>query len=118
MNQAVIARASALFASLSNPTRLRITELLCEQPLSVNEICKRLDLGQSATSQNLAVLVKSGLLAVEPQGNLRVYGVRGPRIGRILTMIDEFCAIHALYGDPEAEREVQLVEQSEAVDAE
>ena len=101
MNEPVRVRAASLFASLANPTRLRIVELLIVEPLSVNEICKRLGLGQSATSQNLAVLVRSGLLACEPHGNLRVYKVRGPRIGRIITMIEEFCAIHSLYGDPE-----------------
>lgn len=101
MNEPVRIRAASLFSSLANPTRLRIVELLMAEPLSVNEICKRLQIGQSATSQNLAVLVRSGILACEPHGNLRVYKVRGPRIGRILTMIEEFCAIHSLYGDPE-----------------
>jgi DNA-binding transcriptional ArsR family regulator len=101
MNEPVRIRAASLFASLANPTRLRIVELLIAEPLSVNEICKRLNIGQSATSQNLAVLVRSGLLECEPHGNMRVYKVRGPRIGNIITMIEEFCTIHSLYGEPE-----------------
>jgi DNA-binding transcriptional ArsR family regulator len=101
MNERTRERASQLFAALSNPARLRITELLCHSALSVNEICTALSLGQSATSQNLAALTRTGVLLVEQRGNQRIYRVRGPRITRILGLIEEFCAIHELYGPVE-----------------
>lgn len=91
-------RAGQLFSALSNPARLRITELLCDTEMSVNEICAALSLGQSATSQNLAALTRSGVLVMEQRGARRIYRVRGPRIGRILALIEEFCTIHQLYG--------------------
>lgn len=94
-------RASQLFSALSNPSRLRIVELLCGAEMSVNEICSALSLGQSATSQNLAALTRAGVLVVEQKGVNRIYRVRGPRIGRILALIEEFCAVHALYGAPD-----------------
>ncbi len=96
-------RACHLFSALSNPARLRITELLCHSELSVNEICSALSLGQSATSQNLAALTRTGVLVVEQKGAQRIYRVRGPRIARILALIEEFCAIHQLYGAVEDE---------------
>lgn len=93
-------RASVLFGALSNPSRLRIVELLCahEKEMSVNEICAALSLGQSATSQNLATLTRAGVLVVEQRGASRLYRIRGPRIQRILVLIEEFCTIHDLPG--------------------
>lgn len=93
-------RASQLFFALSNPSRLRIVELLCRCEMSVNDICAALSLGQSATSQNLATLTRAGVLVVEHKGANRIYRVRGPRIERILKTIEEFCLAHELYGAP------------------
>src|SRR5690242_1310969 len=110
MNTATRERASQLFAALSNPSRLRIVELLCRDEitrgvegagggvantgLSVNEISATLSLGQSATSQHLATLTRAGILVVEPKGTSRIYRLRGPRIHRILALIEEFCQVH------------------------
>ncbi len=101
MNEHTRQRASQLFAALSNPSRLRIVELLCTTEMSVGEISSALSLGQSATSQHLASLTRAGVLVVEHRGASRIYRVRGPRIGRILALIEEFCQIHELYGFPD-----------------
>lgn len=106
MNEPIRNRASHLFRALANPARLRIVELLCNagsSGMSVNEICAALDLGQSATSQNLAMLAQTGVLVADAKGTSRCYRVRGPRIGRILLLIEEFCNVHSLYGDAEQE---------------
>jgi DNA-binding transcriptional ArsR family regulator len=121
LNTATRERASQLFAALSNPSRLRIVELLCRVEtaggregirevvgntgLSVNEISATLSLGQSATSQHLATLTRAGVLVVEPRGTSRIYRMRGPRIARILALIEEFCQVHELYGLPSEEEE-------------
>jgi DNA-binding transcriptional ArsR family regulator len=101
MDNPTIERASKLFAALGNPSRLRITELLCREEMSVGEICSALSLRQSATSQNLAELVHAGILSVEHRGTHRIYKVRGPRIGAILSLIEEYCEVHSLYGIPD-----------------
>jgi DNA-binding transcriptional ArsR family regulator len=101
MNDETRERAGQLFFALSNPSRLQITELLCDSQLSVNEICASLSLGQSATSQNLAILLRAGILVVERKGANHIYRVRGPRIARILALIEEFCRTHQLYGGAE-----------------
>jgi DNA-binding transcriptional ArsR family regulator len=105
MNERTRERASQLFSALSNPSRLRITELLCQAEMGVNEICSALSLGQSATSQNLAALTRAGVLVVEQKGANRIYRIRGPRIARILALIEEFCQVHELYGIPEETEE-------------
>lgn len=96
-------RAGQLFASLSHPARLRIVELLCQGERTVNEIAQELDLSQSGTSQHLAVLTRAGVLVVEPHGTARIYRIRGPRIPKILLLIEEFCHINNLYGAPPEE---------------
>jgi DNA-binding transcriptional ArsR family regulator len=109
MNELTRERASQLFSALSNPSRLRITELLCHAEMSVNEISSTLSLGQSATSQNLGVLTRVGVLVVEQKGPNRIYRVRGPRIERILGLIEEFCQVHELYGVPEDAEDIEAV---------
>ena len=106
MERPVRERASALFAALAHPTRLRIVEFLIASggEKTVGEIVAALGLQQSGTSQHLAVLTRAGVLVVEPRGASRLYRVRGPRIARILGLIEEFCTVHSLYGpepDPE-----------------
>ena len=107
MNERTRERASQLFFALSNPSRLRIAELLCHTEMSVTEICAALSLGQSATSQNLATLTRAGVLVVEHKGANRIYRVRGPRIARILALIEEFCMVHELYGLPDAAEQTE-----------
>lgn len=98
MHSATRQRAGRLFAALAHPARLRIVELLCQGEQTVNGIATELDLSQSGTSQHLSILTRAGVLVVEPHGAARIYRVRGPRIGRILALIEEFCEAHKLYG--------------------
>jgi DNA-binding transcriptional ArsR family regulator len=98
MDKHIRERASLLFAALGHNTRLRMVELLLTGERSVNEIAAALNLQQSTTSQHLAVLTRAGVLVVDPRGATRCYRVRGPRIGRILALIEEFCTVHSLYG--------------------
>lgn len=107
MNERTRERASQLFFALSNPSRLRIAELLCHTEMSVTDICAALSLGQSATSQNLATLTRAGVLVVEHKGANRIYRVRGPRITRILALIEEFCTVHELYGLPDVAEQTE-----------
>ncbi|MCW3097488.1 MAG: transcriptional regulator, ArsR family [Chthonomonadaceae bacterium] len=101
MQPAIRERAGLLFSALSNPTRLRIVELLCAEEKTVNEVAAELRLSQSGTSQHLANLTRAGVLSMEARGTSHLYKVRGPRIPRILELIEQFCEIHALYGAPE-----------------
>ena len=98
MNEQIRQRASALFAALAHPTRLRIVELLIQGEETVNGIAGALEITQSGASQHLAVLTRAGVLCVEQRGSSRFYRVRGPRIAYILSLIENFCTVHNLYG--------------------
>ena len=63
----------ATFAALSDPSRLRIVELLRRGPRSVNEISDRLEIAQPQVSKHLRTLREAGLVAVEPRAQQRVY---------------------------------------------
>jgi ArsR family transcriptional regulator len=103
MNDPTRQRSAALFSSLGNPIRIRIVELLGDDELSVNQISNALELPQSNTSQHLSALHRSGVLDVSPRGTSRMYRVRGPRIRRILCLIEQFCEVQGLMGKPVGE---------------
>jgi DNA-binding transcriptional ArsR family regulator len=83
-----------MFAALSNPARLYILERLAAGPASVKEIAEATGLKQSMTSQHLAVLLGAGVVVCTAEGNLRIYALRGPRIARILELVEEFYNVH------------------------
>lgn len=103
MDDATRERASELFAALSHPVRMRIVELLASGERTVGDIAQEMKIGQSGASQHLAILARAGVLASEARGTSRFYRVRGPRIAKILELIEEFCQVHRLYGTPEDE---------------
>lgn len=57
---------SADFSALSDPTRMRIVELLAGQDRCVCHLIDDLELGQSIISHHIGVLRRSGLVASYP----------------------------------------------------
>ena len=64
---------AAFFAALSDPTRLRLFKLLCQQSipdaLCVNALAALLGVTQSAVSQHLRILKSVGLVKGERRGH-------------------------------------------------
>jgi len=83
-----------MFGALASPGRLRIVERLANGPASVKDIAAAADLKQSMTSQHLATLLAAGVVVHERQGSARIYSLRGPRIARILRLVEEFYDAH------------------------
>ncbi len=98
MESSVRERAVVLFGALAHDTRLRIVELLVDGERTVNDVAATLGLQQTTASQHLRVLTNAGLLAVEQRRSSRYYRLRGPRVGRVMGLIEEFCQVHGLYG--------------------
>ncbi len=84
----------ALLHALAHPTRLRMVELLTEGERTVSEVADALVLLQPNVSQHLAILCRAGVIKVVPQGASRCYSLRGPRIARIMELVNEFRQIH------------------------
>lgn len=64
---------SQTFKALSDPTRIRILHLLCEQEMSVNQIADTLDLRQSTVSHQLRFLKNLRLVKYRRAGTTLFY---------------------------------------------
>lgn len=64
---------SQTFKALSDPTRIRILHLLCEQEMSVNQIAETLSLRQSTVSHQLRFLKNLRLVKYRRAGTTLFY---------------------------------------------
>lgn len=69
--------------ALSDPTRLRIIDLLLEGELYAQEIVGRLGVAQSAASRHLAQLERAGMLTVEARRGSKFYAVNHVRLDSV-----------------------------------
>ena len=61
--------------ALAEPSRLKIVELLREQPRSVNEIALLLEIRQPQASKHLHTLSQAGLVTMQPLAQQRIYAL-------------------------------------------
>lgn len=61
--------------AIGEETRVRIVELLLEQPLGVDEIAEKLGVSQYNVSKHLRILREAGLLNVQKHGRRRLYAL-------------------------------------------
>jgi DNA-binding transcriptional ArsR family regulator len=66
---------AAAFASLADPSRRRILDLLLERPRSVGELVDALGLSQPGVSRHLRVLREARLVSVRADAQRRIYEV-------------------------------------------
>ncbi|ELK47503.1 MULTISPECIES: metalloregulator ArsR/SmtB family transcription factor [unclassified Halobacillus] len=64
---------SQTFKALSDPTRIRILHLLCEQEMPVNQIAETLELRQSTVSHQLRFLKNLRLVKYRRSGTTLFY---------------------------------------------
>ncbi|MFL2846076.1 MAG: ArsR/SmtB family transcription factor [Candidatus Puniceispirillaceae bacterium] len=77
-------RMVCIYHALSHPVRLTICKRLLAGPLSVSQICERLELKQYAVSQQLAVLRKSDVVVTKRVSRNVIYYLRSEAVRRIL----------------------------------
>ena len=90
-----IEKLSEIFKALSDPTRLRLIQLLnsCEQgvcqggPLCVNALAHQLGVTQSAVSQHLRILRQTGLVRGARKGNFMHYTLDADGLVRYRTAL-------------------------------
>jgi DNA-binding transcriptional ArsR family regulator len=71
---------AGLFAILSEPSRLRILQLLQDGPASVGEVVAALEMKQANASKQLGILHQAGVVARERAGNSAIYSIRMPLV--------------------------------------
>lgn len=83
---------SQTFKALSDPTRIRILNLLCIAEHSVNELAEKLDLGQSTVSHQLRFLKQLRLVKFRRAGTTLYYSKDDDHIMNLLNQAIEHAA--------------------------
>jgi DNA-binding transcriptional ArsR family regulator len=83
----VLERVAPMLRVLGHPHRLRITELLVGQELTVGELAERLGIPHNACSQHLNLMRAYGLLAGRRDGKTVRYHVDNPGAVNIITCV-------------------------------
>src|SRR5258705_2782312 len=81
---------NATLTALAEPNRLRIVELLRDQPRPLGEIAKRLRLRQPQVSKHLRVLSDAGLVDVRPVAQQRIYELRAEPFNELDKWLETF----------------------------
>ncbi len=80
---------SKVFKVFSDPTRLRILEVLREKECNVSELVEKLNLKQSTVSQHLKMLKDCGAVDNWKDGRESIYRLRDKRVGEIMDLGEE-----------------------------
>jgi len=83
------------FATLAEPTRLRILDLLRERPRPVGELVSALDLSQPGVSKHLRVLRDARLVDVRRDAQRRIYQVRPQPLAELDAWLEPYRALFA-----------------------
>lgn len=78
------------FKALSDPTRLRLLNILNQYELNVNEIVSIVDMIQSGVSRHLKILLEAGLLVLRKDGSFIYYAAN--KAGDSLSLINLACS--------------------------
>ncbi len=76
----------AFFQGLSDPTRVRILELLAERSLTVTELVDRLSIAQGRVSSHLSCLRWCGYVEARAEGRYNRYRLVDERVREILRL--------------------------------
>ncbi len=86
MSDVSLEKMSNFFKIMSDKTRLSILMELLEGSLCVMHISERVDMSQSATSHQLAILRKANIVKVKRNGKTIVYSISDEHVRFMLDM--------------------------------
>lgn len=86
-----------LFKALSDPTRLKILDMVSCKPMCACDILDRVEIGQSTLSYHMKILIDNNLVTSKPKGTWIWYSVNTMKINEIKSFLkiissdNEFC---------------------------
>jgi DNA-binding transcriptional ArsR family regulator len=75
--------ADQLFATLANPVRRRLLELLADGPKTAGALAREFELSRPAVSEHLQVLQRAALVVAEQSGRERHYHLNAQPLAEI-----------------------------------
>ena len=76
-----------ILKALAHPTRLRIIEILQQEPICVKHIGGLMDVPQANLSQHLSILRNCGIVSCSRDGNRICYSIRDSRAAHIIAVL-------------------------------
>ncbi|GEN32395.1 DNA-binding transcriptional ArsR family regulator [Cerasibacillus quisquiliarum] len=89
LNDETIEAVTQTFKALSDTTRVRILNLICQREYSVNEIAETLGLGQSTISHQLRYLKNLRLVKARREGTTMYYSIDDYHVINVLHQVIE-----------------------------
>lgn len=90
MRNMAIESGMVILRAMGNVRRLQILYALWKQEKSVGELEEIVGLSQSALSQHLAVLRRSGVVKTRRQAQTIYYSIKNPITNNVLSILDKF----------------------------
>jgi len=84
-----------LFSTLSEPSRLRILQILQHSPASVGEIVEQTAFKQANVSKQLGILQSAGVISRRQDGNRAIYSIEMPLVFELCELVCRGVAQHA-----------------------
>jgi DNA-binding transcriptional ArsR family regulator len=85
-----------ILKALAHPTRLRIIEILQQEPICVKHIGDLMDVPQANLSQHLTILRNGGIVSCAREGNRSCYSIRDSRATHILAILKSHAFDHSV----------------------
>ncbi|GGG27784.1 transcriptional regulator [Lysinibacillus alkalisoli] len=89
LDEEVLFSITQIFKALSDPTRVKILNLVCSREYAVNEIAETLHLGQSTVSHQLRFLKNLRLVKARREGTTIYYSSDDEHVKTLLTQAIE-----------------------------
>jgi DNA-binding transcriptional ArsR family regulator len=87
MDDLVLEQIAKYFRSLGEPLRLKILQIVREEPTNVGQITKALGCSQANASKHLGILTEAGLLEREQRGTSVYYRFADPRVYQLCDLV-------------------------------
>jgi DNA-binding transcriptional ArsR family regulator len=104
LSDSQIEEAARLFATLSEPSRLRLLQILIHGPMTVTELVKDTGMKQGNVSKQLGILYDAHLLERNREGNFIRYAIRDNTVTQLCNLVcrkiesDALARVTALQG--------------------
>jgi DNA-binding transcriptional ArsR family regulator len=87
LHDSQIEEAARLFATLSEPSRLRLLQVLMHGPMTVTELVEASGMKQGNVSKQLGILYDSQLLARNREGNFIRYAIADDTVIQLCNLV-------------------------------